>query len=436
MQKVYLLLRNNIQTGPFSLEEVVALKLKSQDLIWEEGKSNGWAYPSEIEILKPYVAEPLSLQEDKLPSKPDQNGLIITIGKPKNVFVSMPPNNRDTANTSSCAEDPFEKKAEALRRRALSFTPSKLNNDIVNTGIIEAPSVAPNGSRKYLQKINRTVWKRKHLIVAATVLVVVISGSWAVMALLNKEPVAAHKVVALQAYNIPQAPDETIHINENEEGNIVNREPNEKAIQKKILETKKKWESKDNNIIAANKDASLPPIVPTPEPELLIVAPTAESNPGPIENSSQKKKSFKESVNDLFKKKNDRGVLVDSAINQKNDARKAQHRAEVSEEDQAAIDLTQQVQLRSNQTSENWMMGVQGLKLTVINRSNNYLRSATVEVIYYNEQNEMLDKKILTSSHIDPKKSSVLIVPDNRLADHAAYKLLSATGSAEGYVKN
>ncbi|MEO6070872.1 MAG: hypothetical protein ABIN57_05335, partial [Chitinophagaceae bacterium] len=183
-------------------------------------------------------------------------------------------------------------------------------------------------------------------------------------------------------------------------------------------------------------DASLPPIGPTPEPEPLIVAPTAESNPGPIENSSQKKKSFKESVNDLFKKKNDRGVLVDSAINQKNDARKAQHRAEVPEEDRAAIDLTQQVQLRSNQTSENWMMGVQGLKLTVINRSNNYLRSATVEVIYYNEQNEMLDKKILTLSHIDPKKSSLLIVPDNRLADHAAYKLLSATGSAEGYVKN
>ena len=56
MQKVYLLLRNNRQTGPHSLEELLQLQLQPFDLIWVEGKSYGWAYPTEVESLKPFVA--------------------------------------------------------------------------------------------------------------------------------------------------------------------------------------------------------------------------------------------------------------------------------------------------------------------------------------------------------------------------------------------
>ena len=54
MQKVYLLLRNNQQTGPHSFEELLELHLKPYDLIWVEGKSLGWRYPTEIETLKPF----------------------------------------------------------------------------------------------------------------------------------------------------------------------------------------------------------------------------------------------------------------------------------------------------------------------------------------------------------------------------------------------
>jgi hypothetical protein len=55
MEKVYLLLRNNQQTGPHSLEELLHLELKPKDLVWVEGKSYGWSYPTEIDTLKPYV---------------------------------------------------------------------------------------------------------------------------------------------------------------------------------------------------------------------------------------------------------------------------------------------------------------------------------------------------------------------------------------------
>jgi hypothetical protein len=49
----YLLLRNNKESGPYSLDDIIKLGLKPYDLIWVQGKSAAWRYPSEVEELKP-----------------------------------------------------------------------------------------------------------------------------------------------------------------------------------------------------------------------------------------------------------------------------------------------------------------------------------------------------------------------------------------------
>jgi len=51
----YLLLRDNKQSGPYSFEELTAKGLKAYDLIWIEGKSAAWRYPSEVDELKPFA---------------------------------------------------------------------------------------------------------------------------------------------------------------------------------------------------------------------------------------------------------------------------------------------------------------------------------------------------------------------------------------------
>src|SRR5690349_21973507 len=51
----YLLLRDNKQSGPHTFEELTAKGLKAYDLIWIEGKSAAWRYPSEIQELKPFA---------------------------------------------------------------------------------------------------------------------------------------------------------------------------------------------------------------------------------------------------------------------------------------------------------------------------------------------------------------------------------------------
>src|SRR6266550_4063603 len=51
----YLLLRNNKQSGPLSQEQLLQLGLKPYDLVWIEGKSAAWRYPSEVPELKDYA---------------------------------------------------------------------------------------------------------------------------------------------------------------------------------------------------------------------------------------------------------------------------------------------------------------------------------------------------------------------------------------------
>ncbi len=91
MQKVYLLLRNNQQTGPHSFEELLELHLKPYDLIWVEGKSLGWRYPTEIETLKPFFATEDPTQREEPTSKPiESTPPPIGSNLPKKIFVSMP----------------------------------------------------------------------------------------------------------------------------------------------------------------------------------------------------------------------------------------------------------------------------------------------------------------------------------------------------------
>lgn len=51
----YRMLRSNREIGPYSLDEIISLGLKPYDLIWVDGKSAAWRYPSEIAELRPYA---------------------------------------------------------------------------------------------------------------------------------------------------------------------------------------------------------------------------------------------------------------------------------------------------------------------------------------------------------------------------------------------
>ena len=68
----YLLLRSNKQSGPYSLQQLVSFGLKPYDLVWVEGKSAAWRYPSEVDGLKDYAPATEEQPYDRFYKKPEE----------------------------------------------------------------------------------------------------------------------------------------------------------------------------------------------------------------------------------------------------------------------------------------------------------------------------------------------------------------------------
>jgi len=71
MERVYLLLRNNQQTGPFTIDELLQQQLKPSDMIWVEGKSAAWTYLSELELI-PFIKDPELNQRNEVLKNEDE----------------------------------------------------------------------------------------------------------------------------------------------------------------------------------------------------------------------------------------------------------------------------------------------------------------------------------------------------------------------------
>lgn len=99
MNKEYLLLRNNNVLGPFSIDELLQQHLKSTDMIWMEGRSVAWCYPSQIKELNTDFQRILS-------SVDKQAG--------NNLVPSHP--------TEHLPELSFEERVEAIRKKALAYS--------------------------------------------------------------------------------------------------------------------------------------------------------------------------------------------------------------------------------------------------------------------------------------------------------------------------
>ena len=68
----YLLLRDNKQSGPYTVPEIINIGIKPYDLVWLEGKSAAWRYPSEVEELKAFAPAVEEQPFDRFYKKPQR----------------------------------------------------------------------------------------------------------------------------------------------------------------------------------------------------------------------------------------------------------------------------------------------------------------------------------------------------------------------------
>ena len=282
MEKVYLLLRNNLQTGPYNIDELLQQQLKPLDLIWVEGKSLAWSYPSEVSELNPHVKRQKTFSKSKNPL---------------------------SSTHSSPASDEIEKKAEELRQRALSYIPKQfhLRNQLPIAGYYPIP-YKPERAITFIdhrkEKHNTTV----EYLTAGMITVFIGASLYGGSLFFNRNPVVAHpsttQIVTTEENAAKKINRKTIVENPANIDSVLIAE-----IKPKPLISKRKCRVKarvkpviklETQTIPANVEDVATPIIQNPievedKKELIVPENTTELN--------EKKKTLGQAIKGLFKKK-------------------------------------------------------------------------------------------------------------------------------------
>jgi len=105
----YLLLRSNKQSGPYTFQQLVNFGLKPYDLVWVEGKSAAWRYPSEVDGLKAYAPSTEEQPFDRFYKKSEEKSIKTPSEKPEEK-----PQEKVMARPVEKQEAPVEKQEEIV----------------------------------------------------------------------------------------------------------------------------------------------------------------------------------------------------------------------------------------------------------------------------------------------------------------------------------
>lgn len=163
------------------------------------------------------------------------------------------------------------------------------------------------------------------------------------------------------------------------------------------------------------------------------------------ENAPAQKKKLGAVIKSIFTKKEKEPVAQDNQVVLE-EPRPAENRqatrrgneegaAPEKREEEDMSTLMSQIDISSNAPG-NWMMGIKNLKVTLRNRSNINLQTASVQVSYFNENDEILEKKLVYFSNVAAKGKATIGAPDNKWADHVELKLVTVSSKDDRFAGN
>jgi hypothetical protein len=481
MQKVYLLLRDNKQSGPYSLDELVQLGLRPFDLVWVEGRSSGWAYPSEINALKPYVpGAPASVQQEStesMPSTPPTYKPADTvtpsspkdIPPPKSVFVSLPgkgtqpvtPKKEVTPQKEAPPASDWDRRVEEARQRAQAHAHTYAP---VGDKEEDIPSLNTNYARSldeveeeytswvYKQKAKKKPVFSGRQVAVLAIAVLLLGGGYLVVTSLG----GSSKPEEQSLVTLPQAPSTEESGPEAEPANSAvvyedqaqQEEPVASTTEATKKEVKRPTKPLTTGTVAQRPEEQVQSSAQRPDAHLPAPERTIADEPVEEEVAAttpqQKKKTLADKIDGFIEKIASKGPSktpkeeVEETPRTGPAPESGERRSTRRGEEGAAVpdraELARQVDVVAN-NSDNWMMGVKDLKLTVRNYNTVALKSATVEVAYYSESDELLEKKTVKVSNIPAKGRKTVAAPDQRLADHVELKVLSVSADEEAYAQ-
>ncbi len=424
MQKIYSLLRNNKQSGPFSLEELIQSSLMPFDLILIEGRGGGWAYPSEIDSLKPYLENlqnALSSKKEESLTAPDSS-VTKNIAQPftvdtntaakaipsttTHVYISLPPGKfLNTYNSQALVEQitdeespqaKLERKAIELRNKIQAYEQNK-----------KAPKDTHDIDTKYSRSLDDikdeyTNWldkqqKKKVTINKKTLgIASAIIGFLAIAYFIGNyfftADAALIKPFAVQDQPLYVPIESDNNLNE-ETLKANNAKPKAKASDNhlpgnKVITKPGKANDKVSTYIDSLKNAnSRKTEIVIEEPEDLIEEPKITSTG---ERTAKKR--------------------------EENKTNSPQSKRIEQTSERNATSITQQIKLsKSTLNNSNY--------LTVYNNSNQFINFVAVDVYYYQAGTKLVQKKTLYFNNLAANTNLKLPVPEHKKAESVNYEL-------------
>lgn len=412
MQKIYVLLRNDQQTGPYSLEEIIQFDLKPYDLVWIEGKSAGWYYPQEIQALYPHLRF--------LPQKPT-SVTRASAAPEKKAFVAVPalPKENEAPAVQSLHEAPPYVPAETHKPSAPA--PKNFEEEIYAQFTKRETKSAAVAATPVVAKKKASA--RSVGVAIATVLVVggVFAASW----VMNRQPVEEEEATATVA-DAPAQNEIAVANTQSKQTVPATKQKKEKSSvvpkQKATVVKQPPLPKEDPKISTANPveekiDNGVAPANEEP-------AVQKEEAPAPAETTAapqEKKKKLRDKILDIFRKKPEEPKSEEAKpAETENGERRATRRED-------GANLAQLVSIRFTVPND-WMMGIKGAKATLVNRGSETVGKAVVEVLYYDDDNNLLQKRPITFSNVDGKESKTISIPDHSTATKVDYNIVSVTG--------
>ncbi len=435
MDKVYLLLRNNQQTGPYSLGELLQQGLKPTDLIWVEGESCGWSFPSEIDVLKP--AQQDSAAENKAPENsasfmstpvPASASHTTTHSAPttRHIYVSLPPKQvQQPIEQKASPEQSLEQKAEELFRRAQTYAAEHKKEK--EEQVVEEeqttrflPRTLQELEQDRLARQQKQNRKRKGQIfqkrAIAILIIMLFIGAGYVLA---KGWTNIKKVVVAALPSTYNLKDEGV---QTAKRIFIDHQQKKEAIEYTTADTMLTAPSAEEKEVSKapnrkSKDTTQQRVVIIAVPVMNDIAKEQEIIPPQVPDATSEQIAQTNEAYSLTTP-----VLMDNTADVK---QKKAKRKKNTETPAATMDLSAKTDITITSFT-NAATGEQGLHVTLHNHNSEIIKNATVELRYFDNQNGLVGKKVLTFSNISPGGSATVNASNNPAADHTNYRLLSA----------
>lgn len=424
----YILLRDNKENGPFTLDELINKGFKAYDLIWIDGKSAGWRYPSEIEELKAYAPIIEEQPFDRFYKKSAGQtqtvpSVTATIESVETILIHQTPvsNNYQLTNISNeIKQQPITSNGQpatyiqpttkriyvtipANHARPVVTNPAQKDNAEEKKPILEEKFSQPLDDIKkmYVDSLLKQKNKKpdafvipEKIKVAAAALLLLLAGT-ATGLLINNHKPAAEKVVAanlpLQKVINTAATEQLSNIeipNSTTSESTNDIEPKHKdpvsAVKTTSVNEEKSGEeniSVNTNPIAENRKTV------KRESEINKLQPSPTGSSGQAENPSEQ---------DIQAGSNEQPIITSNKSQNVN-----------------KVNLAKELNITASNYKRATFGGISDLEFTVTNNSGYLIDMVAAEVEYYTANNRLYKKETIYFNNVAPNGSQVQKAPDS-----------------------